>query len=176
MKKLYVILTVVLASLVVASVAAATPPDSKNFVSPMEGEQENPPVDTTAVGVAVYHLNAGETELSFKLIVANIENVAQAHIHCGDVGVNGPVVAFLYPAAPPPVLIPGRFDGILAQGTVSAANVIPRAPSAACPGGVANFADLIAKMRSGGAYTNAHTVAFPGGEIRGQIMEAGPTQ
>jgi len=171
MRKLYVILTVVLALLVMASVAAATPPDSKNFVSPMEGEQENPPVDTTAVGVAVYHLNAGETELSFKLIVANIENVAQAHIHCGDVGVNGPVVAFLYGFGP--VVSP---DGILSEGTLTAANVIPRSASTACPDGVANFAQLVAKMRSGGAYTNAHTTAFPGGEIRGQIMEAGPTQ
>jgi len=170
MKKLYVILTVVLASLLVASVAVATPPDSKNFVSPMEGEQENPPVDTTAVGVAVYHLNAGETELSFKLIVANIENVAQAHIHCGDVGLNGPVVAFLYGG---PVVSP---DGILSEGTLTAANVIPRPASTACPGGLANFADLIAKMRSGGAYTNAHTLVNPGGEIRGQIREAGPSQ
>jgi len=47
--------------------------------------------------------------------------------------------------------------------------VIPLPPSAACPGGVANFADLIAKMQTGGAYVNAHTTGHPAGEIRGQI-------
>ena len=47
-------------------------------------------------------------------------------------------------------------------------------------GRAATFADVVAKMRSGGAYVNVHTndgVAptntgpgdFPGGEIRGQI-------
>jgi hypothetical protein len=175
MRKLYVILTVVLASLVVASVAVATPPDSKNFVSPMEGEQENPPVDTTAVGVAVYHLNADGTELSFKLIVANIENVVAAHIHCGAVGVNGPVGVTLFGGAPGG----GRVDGILAEG-------IRTAPDTGNACGWTDLAAVVAAMRSGNTYTNAHTNDgvppantgpgdSPGGEIRGQIMEAGPS-
>lgn len=171
MKKLYAILAVVLVSLVVASVAAATPPESKNFVAPLEGGQEVPPVDTTAAGAAVFRLNEDETELSFKLIVSNIEDVTQAHIHCGAPGVNGPVVVFLYGFGP--VVSP---DGLLAQGTRTATDLIPRPDSAACPGGVANFAQLVEKLRTGGAYANVHTVVNPGGEIRGQIMEAGPSQ
>jgi hypothetical protein len=34
---------------------------------------------------------------------------------------------------------------------------------------VANLDDVIEKMNSGGAYVNVHTVANPGGEIRGDI-------
>jgi hypothetical protein len=105
---------------------------------------------------------------SIKLITANIFDVAQAHIHCGAAGVNGPVVVFLYPDAPPPVLISGRSQGVLNEGTATEANLIPRPDSPQCPGGIADFEQLIAKMRAGETYTNVHTSANAGGEIRGQ--------
>ena len=54
-------------------------------------------------------------------------------------------------------------NGILAEGTITAADVIARPDSAACPGGVATLADVIAKIRSGGAYANVHTLANPSG-------------
>ena len=60
-------------------------------------------------------------------------------------------------------------NGLLSEGTITNANVIPRPNSAACPGGVANLDDVIEKMNNGGAYVNVHTVAKPGGEIRGDI-------
>jgi hypothetical protein len=47
--------------------------------------------------------------------------------------------------------------------------VIPRPDSPECPGGLANFEELIAKMRSGNTYANVHTIVNPGGEVRGQI-------
>ena len=164
MKKLYVILLVVLASLIAASTAIAQP---TNFVAHLSGSGEVPSVATTATGQAVLHLNASGTELDFMLMVANIDDVTQAHIHCGAADVAGPVVVFLYGLGP--VVSP---NGVLAQGTRGAGNVIPRPSSAACPGGVANFAELIAKMQSGDAYVNVHTVVNPGGEIRGQIQLA----
>jgi hypothetical protein len=153
------------ALLAVVMVAAPAAAAGHRFVSPMSGGEEVPPVPTRATGVATYKLSGDGTELSFRLIVANIQNVTQAHIHCGAAGVNGPVVAFLYGFE----LIPGRTQGVLSEGTLSAAHVIPRPDSPACPGGVANFDDLLAKMRSGDTYTNVHTTQFPGGEIRGQI-------
>ena len=53
--------------------------------------------------------------------------------------------------------------GRLNEGTITNANVIPRPASAACPGGVANLADVIEKMNNGGAYVNVHTIALPRG-------------
>lgn len=170
MKAKLLILFLIISLFAVGVVAAAPGGDNRNFVAHLTGDQEAPvPVDTSAQGQAKLQLSKDGTELDFKLIVANIENILQAHIHCGAPGVAGPVVAFLYPAGPPPVLIPGRFSGVLSQGTITAASIIPRPDSAECPGGVANFEELLEKMRSGEAYVNVHTTAFPGGEIRGVI-------
>ncbi len=149
----------------VAGPAAAAGPN-RNFVSPLWGSQEVPAVDTHTVGVATFKLNAEETEMSFKLIVAQGILVTQSHIHCGPPGVNGPVVVFLYGLNPAGTNV----SGVLNQGVITGANVIPRGNSAACPGGVANLADVLAKIRTGGAYANVHTIANPGGEIRGEIF------
>jgi hypothetical protein len=131
----------------------------------LHGSDERPvPVDTNAAGNARYEISADETSITYRLIVANIDDVTQAHIHCGGPEAAGPVVAFLYGFGPTVTQ-----NGILAEGTITAEDVIPRPDSPACPGGVADLADLIEKIRSGEAYTNVHTVAFPGGEIRGTI-------
>jgi hypothetical protein len=90
--------------------------------------------------------------------------VTQSHIHCGTPGVNGPIVVFLYGFGP--TVAP---NGVLSEGTITNANVIPRPDSAACPGGVATLDDVLEKMATGGAYVNIHTVVLPGGEIRGDI-------
>ena len=133
-----------------------------------------PANESQARGNAIFKLSGDGTSLDYKLIVANIDNVTQAHIHCGPAGVNGPVVVFLYPSAPPAVLIPGTSNGILNQGTATQANVIARPDSPACPGGIATLADVVARLGDGGAYVNVHTSALPGGEIRGQVEERGP--
>jgi hypothetical protein len=139
------------------------------------------PRQTRAQGQAIFQLSAEGTRLAYRLIAANITNVVQAHIHCGSAAVAGPVVAFLYPPAPPPAPAGGgRTDGVLATGTLTAADVIARPASPECPGGLATFADLVAKLRSGDTYVNVHTDDgvpppntgpgdFPGGEIRGHI-------
>lgn len=150
-----------------------SPPAARNFVAPLNPGEEVPSPDLTETrnptGNAVLRLNGNE--LSYKLIAANIRNVTQSHIHCGLTGVAGPVVAFLFGFVADGV----DPNGILAQGTVTPANVIPRPDSEACPGGVADFDDMIAQMRAGNAYVNVHTIQNPAGEIRGQIRTAGPS-
>ena len=135
------------------------------FKSPLNSSEEVPPNDSTAAGFASFTISEDEQSITYRLIVANINDVTQSHIHCGAPGVNGPVIVFLFGFNPVGV----TENGILAEGTITNANVIPRADSPACPGGVANLAELIAKIRSGNAYTNVHTIALPGGEIRGLI-------
>lgn len=141
-----------------------------NFVAPLSGDAQNPPLETRATGLTKLQLDASGSELSFRLIVADLEGTTQAHIHCGAADQNGPVVVFLFG------LEPGGVDvnGVLSGGDITDADVIERPDSAACPGGVANLADVVEKMSSGGAYVNVHTLANPGGEIRGQIRRAGP--
>src|SRR5262245_285150 len=168
--------------LALAAAAAAEANDQQEFRTHLTGEAERPtPRETRAQGEAIFQLSADGTQLAYRLIASNIENVVQAHIHCGSAEVAGPVVVFLYPAAPPPAPAGGgRTDGVLAEGTITATDVIPRPDSPACPGGLATFEDLVAKLRSGDAYANVHTDDgaappnagpgdFPGGEVRGQI-------
>ncbi len=138
----------------------------------LNGGEEVPPRDTNAHGNATFSLSDDGLTLSWKLIVANIDNVVASHIHIGPAGVNGPVVLFLYGTVPAGG---GRLDGVIAEGTATAANLV--GPLAGHP-----LADLIAAMSTGNAYVNVHTndgVAppnegpgdFPGGEIRGQIRD-----
>ena len=161
-RKLPIITIVVLALTLVLGTAAAAAAMNRNFVAHLSGDGEVPPVDTLAQGQAIFHLSKDGTELEYKLIAANIENILQAHIHLAPAGVNGPVVAWLYPSAPPATLIPGRFSGVLAQGTITAADLVG-------PLAGAELSDLIAAMSSGAAYVNVHTTQYPGGEVRGQI-------
>lgn len=148
-------------------------PAARNFVAPLSHREEVPLPDLTETknptGNAIFHLEDGAA-LSYRLIVANIENVTQSHIHCGPRGVAGPVVAFLFGFVEGGVTT----NGILAEGVVTAADIIPRPDSPECPGGLADFDDLLAHMRAGNAYVNVHTVQNPPGEIRGQIRPAGP--
>jgi len=143
---------------------AAAVGSQRNFRAHLAGRDEVLPVDTRAQGQAIVRISEDETSLAFKLIVANIQEVTQAHIHCGAAGENGPVVVFLYGLADPT-----SPNGVLSEGTITNADVIARPDSPECPGGVANFADLVAKIRSGDAYVNVHTVDNPGGEVRGQL-------
>ena len=171
MKKIKILPVVLIAVtvLVIASVAYASPAASQNFAAPLSGGEEVPPRDTNARGVATFKLSDDGAELDFKVNVANIENVFAAHIHCGAVGVSGPVGVTLFSGAP----AGGRIDGTLAEGTKTAPD-----PGNAC--GWADLAAVVAAINSGNTYVNVHTndgVAppntgpgdFPGGEIRGQI-------
>lgn len=136
--------------------------NSMNFTASLKGREEVPPVDTNAQGQAIFHVSKDGDSISYKLIAANIENVLMAHIHVAPPGVNGPVVVWLYPEAPPPQLIPGRFDGVLATGTFTAADLVG-------PLAGASLDDLITEIQAGNTYVNVHTSQYPGGEIRGQI-------
>ena len=65
------------------------------FRAILNGGNEVPPVRTNATGDAVFQLSADGTRLRFRLVIRNIAQVTQAHIHLGRRGQNGPVVAFI---------------------------------------------------------------------------------
>jgi len=170
MKRISFTVLVLLAFLATTGAApAAIAQASDNFVAVLSGGNEVPARDTNARGVATFKLNADGT-LDYTLIAANIENVVAAHIHCGAEGVNGPVGVTLYSGGTPGN---GRFDGVLASGTITAPD-----PGNSC--GWTSVAQVLAALHGGSTYVNVHTndgVApintgpgdFPGGEIRGQV-------
>jgi hypothetical protein len=156
-----------IALLAATGVAAFADAPDRAFEARLSGSEEVPPVVTEAWGHAVFNLSNGGTELRYRVIVHNIEDVLMAHIHLGATGENGPVVVWLYPYMPPPQLIEGRFDGVLGKGAITADDLV---------GDLAgmDLEDLLDEMRAGNTYVNVHTVANPGGEIRGQIRSLTP--
>jgi hypothetical protein len=145
----------------VAGVAMAE--NNRNFRTHLSGDEEVPAVDTWAQGQAIFQLSKDGSELYYKLIVANIEDVRMAHIHTAPAGQNGPVVVWLFPPdGPPAELIPGRSDGVLAEGTITADDLV--GPLVGNP-----LQTLVDMIEAGNTYVNVHTTDNPGGEIRGQI-------
>jgi hypothetical protein len=154
-----------------------------NFGTPLSGDEEVMPAGvvntSTARGNAIFQLSADGQSLSYKLIVANIENVFQAHIHRGVAGTNGGIVVWLYPSTAPVAgpLGGGRLDGVIAEGTITAANLV--GTLAGQP-----LSALVDLLQNGQAYVNAHTNDgvsptntgpgdYPGGEVRGQVEHRG---
>lgn len=134
----------------------------KNLRTHLTGDEEVPPNGSRAQGQAIFQISKDATEIRYKLIVANIQNVTQAHIHLGPADGTGGIVVWLYPPAPPSQLIPGRMQGVLGEGRIADADVINALEGMGVAG-------LLAEIRAGNTYVNVHTLQFPPGEIRGQI-------
>ena len=143
---------------------------NRNFRTHLTGNEEVPVRVTNAQGQAIFQLSKDGSELSYKLNVANIDNIVQAHIHLGQPGANGGIVVFLYG---PVTAGGGPSNGRLAEGTITSANLINAL--AGQP-----LSALMAQIEAGNAYVNVHTNDgvepantgpgdFPGGEVRGQI-------
>ncbi len=126
--------------------------------SGLSGRNEIPARDSRGAGAAIFALADDGASLDYRLIVANIDDVTQSHIHLGPPDANGPVVAFLFG------LVPGGVteNGVLAQGTITAGDLIG-------PLAGESLESLVDAMREGQTYVNVHTLAFPPGEIRAQI-------
>lgn len=176
MRKLIISVAAVAALIGASAAVWAAPSASTNFSTHLSGADEVPPRDTQAQGQAKLMVSNDGTSISYKVVVANIENVVAAHIHCAEEGVNGAVGVTLFSGG---VAGGGGTQGVLDSGTITA-------PDAGNGCGWVTVEDVIEAMLSGDAYINVHTndgVAptntgpgdFPGGEIRGQIGENGPS-
>lgn len=165
----YVLLTIAAAwvSLNPAQTGAARP---VNYSAQLTGHEEAPPRETNATGHATFQLSKDGLSLTYKIVVADMENVTAAHIHLGAREMNGPVVVMLYG---PVRAGGGKKSGVLAEGTIT---------SAVLTGDLAGhpLADLVMAMDAGNTYVNVHTDDgtgapgtrsgdYPDGEIRGQI-------
>ena len=164
--KRWLIVAALVCAAVGAGVAVAV---NGNYNAHLNGDSEVPATASQGQGQANCKLSNDGSVLECKLIASNIENVVAAHIHLGPEGVNGPVVAFLYAAAPGE----GRTSGELSTVSITAGNLV--GPLAGRP-----LSELVEAIEAGDAYVNVHTNDgvpptntgpgdFPGGEIRGQL-------
>ena len=122
----------------------------------LTSEKQLPPVETDAVGVALFRAGPDRRRVEYWLFVADIEAVHEAHIHKGPSDLNGNVVAYLFGPAQQPV----TKTGLLSSGTLTDSDLVW--PLTGTP-------DLLAEMRDANVYVNVHTTDHSSGEIRGQI-------
>lgn len=128
-----------------------------NFTAQLAGENEVPAVETRARGVVTVKVSKDGSYLTYRLIVANIDNIRMAHFHMAPAGSNGDVVAWLYGPTDPT----DTYNGLLAEGMITKDEVI--GPIAG------DFNALLQAIRNGNIYVNVHTTDYPAGELRGQL-------
>lgn len=164
---------------VIALVSATTVVLAQGFKKISEflhGYNEVPSVSTTGNGNFNARISNDESQIDWELRYSDLEGaVQQAHIHIGNVGVNGGITVFLctnlgngpagiQPCPAPPATI---------SGTIVAADVSPNIPAtlAARNQGLntGEIDELIGAIRAGATYVNVHSTMWPSGEVRSQI-------
>ncbi|MGQ0559228.1 MAG: CHRD domain-containing protein [Sphingosinicella sp.] len=114
-----------------------------NFHANLLGSSEVPPADPDGTGTAHVSINDATNQICVDLEVRNISGVTAAHIHQGAAGVNGPPVMTIDP--------PDDDDSDDCDTTTDA---------------------LVDRIRNNpiGFYVNVHTIDYPNGAIRGQLV------
>lgn len=114
------------------------------YTFPLSGDQQVPVVMTDADGDGYAVVNRYTFDLDVVVITRGVEDATAAHIHIGDAGTNGGVLAGL-------------------TQTMDDANIWKSSEALTID------ADILSVLANSGHYVNIHTPAHPGGEIRGQI-------
>lgn len=157
--------TAILAATFFVAISTASA-DGHVFEARLSGAQEVPDADTGAKGKIIVKFDQAFTKVSVDLRIKNLAgNFAAAHFHCNRPGVNGSVAFGL--VNPGPL----TFDGRRIRGTLTNADFTGSDCAGAVGRPVNNIAALAFAMRDGLVYTNVHSSEFPGGEIRGQMLE-----
>jgi len=150
------------------------------FTATLTGAQETPPNNLTATGFATFTLNDAQTSLSFQATINGLDfntlqtpsttadDVTNAHIHAGAPPGIAASVVWGFIGTPfndnnPPDTVVTPFTGGAVGGTVSGKWDLPE-------GNGTTLALQLPSILSGNSYINFHTVAFPSGAIRGQIL------
>jgi hypothetical protein len=92
-------------------------------------------------------------------------NATLSHIHFGEEHVAGGVMIWLCGGGGQPVC-PAATSGTI-SGSITAANVTGPTAQGVTPG---DLASALRAVRQGAGYVNLHSVMFPAGEIRGQVI------
>lgn len=129
------------------------------FTAVMSGDQEVPPVDTTATGKTTFRTSNNDTSMKYKVNITGFSEATGAHIHLGKAGANGDVIVDL---------LTGMKENPTKLGMAIRGNITDSSLTGPMQG--KTLGDLINAINNGDTYVNVHTQGHPDGEIRGQIQ------
>lgn len=141
--------------------------EGQTFSATLSGENEVPPTESNATGVAQFQLGTGDDgqEVAYSVNLTGFDDIAAAHIHSGNEGENGSIVATLSEGEEADGdSVELQFTGDIQTNDLAG----PLEDSE-------NLTDLVDLMNNGSAYVNVHTEIYPDGAIRGQISPVGVT-
>jgi len=155
------VLMISAAAILFVTAAGAAQAQTIAFTATLSGSNETPApgVVTGAFGNASVTWDVATQTLSWVIDVWNMPSgTNNAHFHVGGPGVTGPtVVNIAFPA--------GISNDYRLTGSATAANLLPRGDQ-----GIRSWEDLAQSLMGGQLYINIHSVANPGGEVRGQVL------
>jgi hypothetical protein len=129
------------------------------YAAELRGANEVPPTGSSAFGSSFVTLDLINNNIAWEVNSSGIASATLSHIHRGPAAVSGPVIInFATSASQIPA---GRTSGSAAIAAQQTANL--------------QASDLTALASAStviGYYVNLHSTAFPGGEIRGQLVPA----
>ena len=143
-----------LAIVVAACGGESTAAGRATYVATLTGAREVPAAITAASGTATFERTG--SDVTYRVSATGFTTaLTVGHIHIGGSGVIGSVIV------PFTIIAQG---GIVAEGTIDLSRPVTQ-------GNITITGDsLRTLLDNGGAYVNLHTAAWPGGEIRGQIV------
>lgn len=135
---------------------AATGARDASYVATLSGSNERPtPIRTTATGSARFVVSGAR--MQYTVSASGFETpIVAAFIHIGGAGTTSG-----------PAIVPFT---LLAQSGEIASGMVDLSQPITYNTGTISGDSLRALFDGGTAYVNLHTAAFPGGEIRGQIV------
>ena len=134
----------------------------------LRGFEEVPAISSPGDGFFVLQI-VNETTVNYRLDYTALQgNVSQAHLHLGQMGVNGGIVVFLCSNlgnGPAGTQLCPASGGI--SGSFNSSSLTPQVNQGIAAG---ELAEVLRAVRAGVVYANVHSDLFPGGEIRGQLI------
>lgn len=139
--------------------------ERKDSKATLSGFAEVPSISTAGAGKLRLTLDKAGTTITYSLSYSGLQggSAAAAHLHLGQPGVSGGVIADLCGGSKP--ACPAGPSGTV-TGTITATNIVGPTAQGIAAG---EFAEVLRAVRAGMVYVNVHTATYPAGEIRGQV-------
>jgi hypothetical protein len=164
-----------------SEVKADTPEQySESFTAALSASQEVPMSSGTstatstastssAMGDGLFNISADGQTVGYRVTANHLSSeIVGAHLHCAPPGQNGQVVVPLTATSTTGNGVGSTTATLSGSFTESAITDA----AMACSPNIQTLAHLAQAMREGKIYVNVHTVNFPNGEARGQLMRS----